>query len=103
MHNRSGACGFIESLSLEGDLAATSQAYSVAVDLIQDRVTDIQCGLVSARWFEHLNQKSILEGKASDFRAAADPKQADTFAEWNTSSFSFADILQSLNLISSRL
>lgn len=103
MHNRSGACAFVSALPLEGDLVATAVAYGVTPDDIQSRVSDIQLGLVAASWFEHINQKPLINGKASDFKAAEDPKQGSEFTSWNTSAFSFGQVLSSLQLIRTRL
>lgn len=103
MHNRSGSCCFVEALPLEGDVTATSQIYAVPVDEVQSRVIEIQLALVASSWFEHINQKPITDGRECDFRAAQDPRQGAEFTRWNTSSFSFGQVLSSLQLINTRL
>ena len=102
-HNQQGACSYVEAFSIEGDLNKTSALYGVSPDDVQEHANSIQLALVASRWFEHINGKSVLNARESDFKAAKDPTQAAEFSQWNTSAFNFGQVLMSLDLLNQRL
>lgn len=99
MFNKDGMCAHAEVSGIEGDVNEVSGLYGVTVEAVNVRVQDIQIALVASRWFEHLTGRSILSGRAKDFLEAMDTRQEKSFREWNKSSFSFPQIIASLNQV----
>ena len=102
-NNREGTCTFQTMVNLEGQLDATAEYFGVSVQDVENRVKVIHSAIVAAAWFEHINQRTLINGTASQFDAATDPQQAHEFKFWNSSNFNFGQVVSALILIRQRL
>lgn len=101
MHNARGACKI--RAPLDEDLDAVSEAFGTTRDDILNRVDFIQRAIVAQRWFEEVTRRTITTGTHSNFDEATDPRQERNFKDWNSSNYTFVQIVATLRYILSIL
>lgn len=100
-HNIERRC--FAHVPFEGDYSAVSLHYKVSENEIITRVQLIRRALVADQWFEYVCNRPLLDGTRTNFEEACDPRQQRFFDKWNTSEFSFAQVVSVIQYVLTRL